>query len=195
MTSGDLLYLAISEAGTLNPNTTVGSVSGCAAAWTQDEVGNYSGSGSGTVFHASSNTTGSCLITVTLASSNAASATAYDVPYGTATVDDLVARTTAPALNPNLATGPASTFHNLDVLIAALGAYSASGTWNGALLDSIGTVVDDGPHNGVGLLGDQGHQLLTTTGSYDVYRLISGNAGGGAALVAYELKPTPTPTP
>ena len=195
-TSGDLLYLAISEAGTLNANTTVGTVSGCAAAWTQDELENLSGTGSATLFHATSNTSGSCTITVTLASSNAASGTAYDVPFGTATVDIAGGAKDSPAqLNPNLATGLAPTSHNLDVLIAALGADSASGSWNGALMDSTGTIVDDGPRDAVGMLGDQGHQLLTTTGSYDVFRLISGNAGGAAALVAYELRPTPTPTP
>ncbi len=197
MTSGDLLYVAISESGTLSGNTTVAGVSGCAAAWTEDAVGNSSGWGSGTVFHATSNTTGSCTITVTLANANAASGTAYDVPYGTATIDNLASGTITPvpALNANFSTGASATSHGLDVLIAALGAYTVSGTWNGALIDSAGTIVDDGPRDAVDLLGDQGHQLLTTAGSYDVSRTISGNAAGAAALVAYQLRPTPTPTP
>ncbi len=197
MASGDLLYVAVSESGTLSENTSVAAVSGCAAAWTADAVGNSPGWGSGTVWHATSNTTGSCTVTVMLAFPNAASATAYDVPYGTATVDNFAAGTISPvpALNANLSTGIAGTSHGLDVLIAALGAYTVSGTWNGALIDSTGTIVDDGPRDGVDLLGDQGHQLLTTTGSYEASRTISGNAAGGAAFVAYQLRPTPTPTP
>ncbi len=194
-TNGDLLYIAISVAGT--SNTTVSSVSGCATSWKLDSAGNMSRWGSGTVFHAISDTTSTCPITVFLTNSNPASGTAYDVPFGTAVVDNASSQAAGaePVLNLKLSTGTAATTNQPDVLITALGAYSVSGTWNGALIDSNGTIVDDGPRNGVDLLGDQGHQLLTSTGSYSVSRTISGSAAGGAAFVAYQLRATPTPTP
>ena len=176
MTSGDLLYLAVSVAANIVGNSTVASVSGCASSWTQDKLAYESGWGSGTIYHATANTTGTCTITVTLNGSNPASGTAYDVPYGSATVDVSAGTAYFWTSNLDLATGAATTNYTSDILIAALGSWTNSAVWNGSLIDSAGTIVDDGPNNATGLLGDQGHQELDATNSYNVSRLISGMA-------------------
>jgi hypothetical protein len=207
--SGDLMYLAVCDTATDNPgNVTVTTVTslGCTSGtpsgtgkWTRDQLqtNNPGGDVGGAIFHAVSNASGSCTITVTLDAQNTAAATAYDVPFGTVTIDSHKGSDTGTGLNHTATTGSMTTSNVNDIDIAALCAYSTtSGQSWGTLSDTTGSPVNDGPNNSGNSLMDTAHQILTSTGSYDLSYTTTGgqNVGTIGAEVAYELSPTPTPT-
>ena len=152
---------------------------------------------SASIYHAVANTTSSaCPITVTLGDQNTAAATAYDVPFGTTTIDGRngVAGS-ADTIDQLIDAGSITTTHANDIDINAFCAWGFTGESLGTLSNTNGSPVNDGPNNsGVHSLIGPAHQILTSTGAYHMTYTTTGghNVGGAGAGVSYELWASPT---
>ena len=124
--------------------------------------------------------------------------TAYDVPKGISVdvSNGQSLQESGGTLTPN--TGSVTTNYASELLFWGLQGFISSGNTWGTLSDTNGTPTDDGPNNTTYGLFDPGHQITTSTGSYDVSRPATGtysSAYYAQAAIAGIILATPTPTP